>query len=204
MAFDEEAGEVVLFGGAASRSGQSLGDTWLFNGDAWRPISGAGPQPRRYAALAYDPTLKGCVLNGGSEDDDSVWAFGDSWLFRDGAWTPLSSGFDVEPHDDHSLAYHRSAKRLVMFGGLAGPHGVRVREASGWRAVEAPPLPPRSQCSPLTWDDGLQGLVFHGGEARHGGPQFGVTWVLRLRAAQEVKPSLEHGEYNLGWGYKEC
>ena len=190
MAFDEEAGVVVLFGGAASRPAESLGDTWLFDGGSWRFVPGPAPPARRYAALAYDPDLKGCVLNGGSSDDDGARGYGDSWLFRDRTWTRLPSGFDTEVHDDHCLVYHRAARRLVMFGGLAGTHGVRVREAGGWRRVEAAPLPPRGQCSPLAWDEGLNGLVCHGGEARHQGPQFDVTWILRLAdasTAQAVK-----------------
>ncbi len=195
MAFDEEAGVVVLFGGAAGRSAESLGDTWLFDGGAWRLVAGPAPPPRRYAALAYDPGLRGCVLNGGSIDDDGARGYGDAWLFRDRTWTRLPTEFDTEVHDDHNLAYHRAAKRLVMFGGLGGPHGVRVREAPGWRRVEASPLPPRGQCSPLVWDDGLDGLVCHGGEARHEGPQFDVTWVLRLAepsTAQAMKQEYGH------------
>jgi hypothetical protein len=57
-----------------------------------------------------------------------------------------------------------------------------VREADGWRKAEAAPLPPRHQCSPLAWDDSLNGLVLFGGEVRHGGPQYNTTRVLRLLA----------------------
>jgi hypothetical protein len=179
LAFDEEEGVTVLFGGIDPRD-QPLGDTWVFDGSSWRQIRGSGPARRRYAAFAYDPDLKGCVLNGGSEDDAGRRSYGDTWLFRERSWTRLENGFDTAVHDDHGLAYHRAARKLVMFGGLGGMHGVLVREARGWRPVEAQVLPPRFQCSPLTWDDGLGGVVYHGGEVQHGGPQFDTTWVLRL------------------------
>jgi hypothetical protein len=181
LAFDEEEGVVVLFGGIAPGD-RSLGDTWRFDG-SWRAVPGPGPSPRRYAAFAYDPELRGCVLNGGSEDDAGRHSYGDTWLFRDGQWTRLADGFDTAAHDDHGLVYHRAAGRLVMFGGLGGPHGVLVREASGWRSVEAHALPPRFQCSPPAWDHELGGVVHHGGEVCHAGPQFDTTWVIRLARA---------------------
>jgi hypothetical protein len=67
-----------------------------------------------------------------------------------------------------------------MFGGLAGPHDVLMSEAGGWRPVEGLRLPPRLQCSPLVWDEDLNGLVYHGGEVSPGGTQLDTTWVLQL------------------------
>jgi hypothetical protein len=179
LALDEESGLTVLFGGAADVD-RSLGDTWLLDGSSWRPVPGPAPPARRYAAFGFDPYLRGCVLNGGSDDEAGERGFGDTWLFSGGTWTRLTRDFDTVLHDDHALAYHRTAKRLIMFGGLGGTHGVRVREAGGWRAVEATALPPRHQCSPLAWNDELDGLVLHGGEAHHAGRQWDTTWVLRV------------------------
>ncbi len=187
LTFDEAAGVVVLFGGIA-RGDRSLGDTWLFDGSSWQPLAGPAPPARRYAAFAFDPDLKGCVLHGGSEDDAGRRGFGDTWLFRDRAWAQLANAFDTTNRDDHGLAYHRAAKQLVMFGGLGGRQEVLVRREHGWEPVEARNLPPRFQCSPLTWDDGLDGLVYYGGEAHHGGPQFQATWVLRLSAEAGAQP----------------
>ncbi len=76
------------------------------------------------------------------------------------------------------MAYHRDAHSLVMLEGVAGARGVLALSPSGWRPAVTEPLHPRHRCSPLTWDDGLAGLVLHGGEARHGGPQFDRTLVL--------------------------
>jgi hypothetical protein len=179
MAFDESAGVTVLFGGI-DPSDRPLGDTWLFDGNSWWRVPGPAPSARRYAAFAFDPDLKGCLLHGGAEDDRGRRTFGDAWLFRDQVWTRLGAGFETNPRDDHGLAYHRGAQRLVMLEGLAGTRGILVREASGWRTVEASPLHPRHQCSPLAWDEGLGGLVMHGGEVSHGGPQFDTTLVLQL------------------------
>lgn len=179
MAYDEAAGVVVLFGGIG-RFDRALGDTWLFDGGAWRPVSGPAPSPRRYAAFAYDPTLGGCVLHGGAEDDRGRRMYGDAWLFRDECWTDLGEAFDTDPRDDHGFAFHRAAGRLVMLEGTRGGRGVLVREADGWHDARLPWLHARHQCSPLVWDEALGGLVLHGGEAHHGGPQFDETLVLKL------------------------
>lgn len=178
LAFDEEAGVTVLFGGIA-KGDVSLGDTWMFDGARWQGVSGPGPDARRYAAFAYDPVLSGCVLHGGSEDDQGRRQFGDTWLFRAGVWSRLPGGFDTDCRDDHGLAYHHAAERLVMLDGLGGRRGILVREPNAWRPATVTPLHPRHQCAPLVWDTSLNGLVLHGGEARHGGPQMDATLVLR-------------------------
>src|SRR6266542_2683706 len=64
MAFDEQAGVAVLFGGI-NPNDSPLGDTWLFDGTSWKKVNGTDPPARRYAAVAYDPELKGCLLHGG-------------------------------------------------------------------------------------------------------------------------------------------
>jgi len=179
MAFDGAAGEIVLFGGINPRD-RSLGDTWTWSDGSWQSVRGPGPPARRYAAFAFDPDLGGCVLHGGSVDDQGREQFGDAWLFRDRAWTQLPATFDTSPLDDHGLAYHQAAGRLLMLGGLAGDPGVRIRTGDGWAPVACSPPPPRHQCSPLAWDDALGGLVMHGGETGHGGSPFDVTRVLRI------------------------
>ncbi|HWB14691.1 MAG TPA: kelch repeat-containing protein [Pirellulales bacterium] len=178
LVFDEAEGVVVLFGGII-KGDRSLGDTWIFDGRKWQSVSGAAPAARRYAAFAYDPVLQGCVLHGGSEDDHGQRQFGDTWLFRTGVWSRLPPTFDTDCRDDHGLAYHWEVSKLVMLDGLGGQRGLLVREPNGWRPRRVTPLHPRHQCAPLVWDATLNGLVLHGGEARHGGPQMDATLVLR-------------------------
>ena len=181
MAFDEEAGVAVVFGGV-SKSQRPLGDTWVFDGSRWQQIMGPAPPRREYAALAYDPKLKGCILHGGAFNDDSATRFGDAWLFRDNTWTPLPE-FDTEPRDDHAIPYRRSAKSLVMTEGLSGVNGMLVRQNMGWEPARVGLAPPHHQCSALAWDEGLNGLVMHGGELTPSGPATDATRVLRFRAA---------------------
>jgi hypothetical protein len=181
MAVDESAGVAVLFGGV-SPFGRPLGDTWLFDGTAWEKMRGPGPPARRYAAFAYDPDLNGCLLHGGAEDDGGQRPFGDAWLFRNRTWTRLARAFETDPRDDHGLGYHREARCLVMLEDVSGAGGTLVRDETGWWPVEVHPPPPRHQCSPLVWHEEFGGLLMHGGEAHHGGPQFDATLLLRITA----------------------
>ena len=178
MAFDETAGVTVLFGGITPRDAP-LGDTWLFNGSSWKQVEGEGPPPRRYAALGYDPQLHGCVLHGGSQDDNGIVGFGDAWLFRENRWQRLAA-LATSRNDDHSLLYDRAAKTLVMFGGLQLPRAVLLRVSDGWHKCLLDPALPRHQCSPVVWSDDLDGLIMHGGETGHRGSQFDATWLLQF------------------------
>jgi hypothetical protein len=180
LAFIDEEGVVVLFGGIAEGD-RSLNDTWLFHGRKWWRVNGDAPPARRYAAFAYDPSLQGCILHGGSADDHGVWQFGDTWLFRDCKWTQLPKDFDTDCRDDHGIGYHYAASRLVILDGLGAARGLLIRDDIGWRSAQLTPLHPRHQCAPLAWDATLNGLVLHGGEAPHGGPQMDTTLMLSVQ-----------------------
>ena len=183
LASDEGAGVAVLFGGVGAGNA-SLGDTWTFDGAKWkRAAARPSPLALRYAALCYDPTLKGCVLHGGSDDESGKTTVGTAWLFRSGAWSELGADWATDPRDDHGLGYDAPAGRLVMLEGTLGGRGLLRRGGAAWEPLAADPLHPRHQCSPVVYDEPLGGLLLHGGEARHGGPQFDATLLLRARAA---------------------
>jgi hypothetical protein len=120
------------------------------------------------------------LLHGGSEDDSGHIGFGDCWLFRDCKWEQMPKSYDTEHRDDHGLAYHHEARRLVMTNGIVGDGETLLRDEHGWQVAETSYLP-QLQCSPLVWDETLGGLVQYGGETHHGGRQFAKTWVLRLQ-----------------------
>jgi hypothetical protein len=178
MTFAEDMGVTVLFGGINPRD-EALGDTWLFDGQRWKRLRGSGPPPRRYAAFAYHPGLKGSVLHGGAHDDHGRIQYGDTWLFRDGVWSQLPDAFTTSVRDDHALAFHHAASTFLMLGGLRHS-GLLAMTNSGWMKMNVAPLPAIRQCAPVAYDPILGGLVMYGGEVGHGGSQFDETLVLRL------------------------
>jgi hypothetical protein len=81
MAFDASRGRVVLFGGAGN-GGATLGDTWTWDGAAWRSVLPADPEadgkPRASGSISmgYDPGRQRVVLldrGTSSAPDDTTW-----------------------------------------------------------------------------------------------------------------------------------
>ncbi len=81
MAYDEEHGVVVLFGG--STGGADLNDTWVYHypSNTWTQLSTASaPAPRRLAQIAYNPISRQTIVFGGATQGTGVR--GDIWALR--------------------------------------------------------------------------------------------------------------------------
>ena len=188
LTFDETLGETVLFGGIGA-TGHSLADTWSFNGERWQKWAITGPEPRRYSAFAYHPLLKGCVLNAGAFDDHGQRLYTDTWIFRAGEWKPARLTFKSPERDDHVLAWHEKTAALLLFGGLRDAPDLMQFTRTGWREVDGTEGLMHRQCAPAVYDPGAGGLVSHGGEVAHGGPNFATTSVLRAIVDDHSDPT---------------
>jgi hypothetical protein len=83
MTFDSKRGVTILFGGLAADGFQ--GDTWSWDGSAWRRLAQTGPEPRAMGYLAYDAARDRVVLFGGRKG----WPDGDlndTWEWDGTAW----------------------------------------------------------------------------------------------------------------------
>jgi hypothetical protein len=81
MAYDEDAGRMILFGGGASKS---LADTWSYDSakNTWTKLRTAGsPGPRGGASMFYDPTLRRLVMTGGQNSMPTTPMAPDCWAF---------------------------------------------------------------------------------------------------------------------------
>jgi hypothetical protein len=77
MAYDENRGAVVLFGGQDSASAR-LNDTWEWRKAGWARINIPGPPARMNAAMAYDANQKLVLLFGGRSEsgpENDLWAY---------------------------------------------------------------------------------------------------------------------------------
>jgi hypothetical protein len=79
MVFDERAGVVLLYGGAAAHRGAPLGDMWRWDGERWTEIklSGATPGPRYQPVMVYDRARARTVLYGGIGGPSDTWEWDD-------------------------------------------------------------------------------------------------------------------------------
>jgi len=126
MAFDPVRGRVVLFGGAALASGkpEPLGDTWEWDGRAWRRIDVTGPGARDHVAMTYSPVHRAIVLHSGGSPTTGMLA--DTWLYDGRAWTRL---LDAGPRRGrHRLVYDPDQRAVMLYGGYDG----RERTSELW------------------------------------------------------------------------
>jgi hypothetical protein len=86
MVFDEAAGVVLLYGGAAAHRDAPLSDMWKWDGTACTVVPLAGPTPghRYQPVLVYDRAGRRTILHGG------IGTASDTWEWNGTRWRPLA------------------------------------------------------------------------------------------------------------------
>ena len=173
MFYDDDHRAVILFGGADAT--RVCGDTWQWNAKkkAWQFVTADGPQPRTFAAVAYDERRHEAVLFGGNrvlfgKGDESDTFLADTWRFKDGRWTSAAAK-GPSPRAEASMAYDRDRGRIVLFGGYRRTAGVTKRLGDTWEwngeqwsevAMDGPA--PRNSAA-ITYDELRRRIVLFGG-----------------------------------------
>lgn len=133
MAYDAARERIVLFGGAA-RGGTPLGDTWLWDGQAWMQMADAGgPGPRFGPAIATDPWSGGVVLFGGWSGQPRNVYYDDLWRWDGRQWTEVPiDGPRPDAGSQAGLAFDSANQRLVLSGGGTVSEGRFVPADGPW------------------------------------------------------------------------
>ena len=82
MVFDERAGVVLLYSGAAAHRNAPLSDMWQWDGRRWTEIQLTGPTPghRYQPVMVYDRARDRTVLCGGIGGPSDTWEWdGQRW-----------------------------------------------------------------------------------------------------------------------------
>lgn len=150
MAFDENTGMTVLFGGDYGSGNKTPNDTWEWDGADWHQRQAASPsnfempppnaQPggRRSAAMAFDPTLGRVILHGGrGYDVNGAYKYlGDLWSWDATTWT--WSKETVAPPAPQARWRHAMVTvptgEVQLYGG-ATPPGVRFDDTWTWNGA---------------------------------------------------------------------
>ena len=112
MAYDPGRGAVVLFGG----SGGPLGDTWTWDGGAWRRLAVPDPPGRFNAVMAWDSRSRRLVRFGGWDGTGRV---ADTWALEAKGWVRADGGGPAaRNHAAMVSAPDRGA--LLLYGGHDG------------------------------------------------------------------------------------
>ncbi len=171
MVFVPNMGAVLLFGGQDENDAYP-GETWAWDGAAWRPVAQAGPEPRSTHRLSYDDDRERVVLFGGWGQDGLL---GDTWEWDGQRWT-RSEGLNPSPRGAARTAYAHEPGQLVLFGGFVDSEVSRemwVREQGRWREVDAVGPPPRNVHA-MAYDPLRQRVVLYGGIGAEG--RLGDLW----------------------------
>ena len=181
MAYDAARRQILLFGGNRVLFGTGdeldsfLGDTWVFEGDAWREIDvESAPAPRGEAAMVYDPVRQRVVLFGGYKADGGrLQRFSDTWAWDGATWAEIGSE-GPGAGNGASMAFQADSNRLVLFGGTGAQGKTWAWDGGGWSAVGVD--------APGRYNSAMAGNPLDGTVLRFGGwdgeKRGGKTWVL--------------------------
>ena len=186
MVYDSARKVVVLFGGlngGNSRDSVEFGDTWEWNGTAWKQVADAGPSPRMGHAMVYD-SLRGVTVlfgRGGSQD---------TWEWDGIKWTQVA---DTGPsaRGRHGMAYDSLRGVTVLFGGIPRELGdawewdgvvwTKVAETSAPTGRSQPgvvydPGPVGRSRLAMAYDPNRKATILFGGRLADG-QALGDTWA---------------------------
>ena len=165
MIYDEAREVTVLFGGFGP-NGVPQGDTWLWDGEAWRLAAIDGPSPRKWAAAAYDSNREVVVLHGGREGQGrNGSSLGDTWIWDGRKWSQVHADGPT-PRDHHRAAYDKVRDRVVLFGGWNGESlegDTWEWDGFEWKRLARTGPAPRAPFG-LSFHDSLGFVVLAGGQ----------------------------------------
>ncbi len=127
MAFDENSGIGILFGGRGSddpATGLVHGsnETWAWVLNQWvQQFPEVTPPARSEHAMVYDSKRDRIIMFGGRKEASVVrqrfGVLGDTWAWQNGEWIDLAPGTTPPARYFPGLAYDRDRDRVILFGG---------------------------------------------------------------------------------------
>jgi hypothetical protein len=177
MVYDSARDRVVIFGGI--NKGQVLGDTWEFDGVAWKQVATNGPQGVVGPAMVYDSARRKTVLFGGlAKFGDYSSLGGTTWEWDGQSWNAMSS-----PTPPKRLwaasTYDSKLNRVLMHGGAAANATLTdtwAHDKTGWKKIadDGPAF-----AGAVMWCDPKTGRPTLFGCREANEAQSGQTWVLK-------------------------
>jgi cysteine-rich repeat protein len=149
------------------------------------------PEPRRSAALAYDPSSGQALLFGG--ESATGGALGDTWTAKVGAdstsvaWVRRKPGSAPRARADHAMVVDTERGVAVLFGGrkVAGSTSTGGAaadtweydfEQGGWKQIMTSRAPRARSSAAMVWDSKRGRAVLVGGV---GDGEYADTWVYQ-------------------------
>ncbi|MFZ3262496.1 MAG: choice-of-anchor D domain-containing protein [Terriglobales bacterium] len=183
MVFDPATGQVFLFGGESAVSPLTpLGDTWVWNGSNWTKVASSGPNPRRGAAMAYDPVRNRVVLFGGY---DGTTLYSDTWAWNGSSWQELPVTGPL-PRQYASASFDEVNGVTVLFGGddtSVANDETWIWDGTTWSQLSPAHHPAARSNQGQAWDPLRQCTVLFGGSNNND------TWIWNGSDWESASPS---------------
>jgi hypothetical protein len=127
MAWDKPNNVGVLFGGRGAFDGATgvphdSDETWLWNGSRWvQRFPAVKPPHRNSQSMVFDAQRERVIMFGGRQESDTAGGvpgfLGDSWSFRNDAWTRIESTENPPARSLGAMAYDSDRDVVVLYGG---------------------------------------------------------------------------------------
>ncbi|HTS49579.1 MAG TPA: IPT/TIG domain-containing protein [Bryobacteraceae bacterium] len=176
MAYDVVHSQVVMFGGV-DMNGNTLGDTWVWDGSNWtQKFPGTSPPARLAASMAYDAGHSQVVLFGGSSGFFGV-TLNDTWTWDGANWTKMSPQNNASTSSQFPMAYDAVHSQVVLLGGTGNE--TWLWNGLNWNKQLPQTSPPSRQDSAMVFDAGIGQVVIFGGQDTNFSSftEFNDTWV---------------------------
>ncbi len=174
---DPGRGVVVLYGGMLADS-SSPGDTWEWNGTAWRQVypsdpegDGGPPKSALFSPLVYDPIRGGLV----------AFASTGLWLWNGESWKRLTT----VPTPGGSIAWDARRAVIVFFDGFGTTW---EWNGTAWRNAAPASAPSARSFVTLYYDTEVEQVCLYGGRTQAGTYlddlwcYTGTTWTPQAQA----------------------
>ncbi|QJD87447.1 S-layer homology domain-containing protein [Cohnella herbarum] len=186
MAYDEDTGKTVLFGGADINY-DVLNDTWVWDGEKWTDATPADPNdspvPSEYSEMAYAGPGKGVLLFGGENRD----IYNKTWLWDGTKWndlTPADTSVNYPPaRFEFSMVYIGDGE-VLLYGGFndvsAALYDTWIWNGTSWREVtpaDPDDSPITSWRTSMAYDEKNDEVVLFGGYTLDSPPLSNKTWI---------------------------
>ena len=197
IAYDAADGYVVLFGGA-NGSGY-LNDTWAFKNGKWTQINTVnGPSAREGASMAYDSADGYVLLFGGDQRSANLY-YGDTWEYKSGVWTQISTPASPEARAAQGMVYDNADGYVLLYGGTtdfsssgAGLSDTWQYAGGNWTQLFPAASPvDRYAVGMMTYDNTIGGVILFGGwnPAGYMGNDLNDTWEYASGNWVQLSPS---------------
>lgn len=193
-------GTVLLFGGATTRFGPLLNDTWSWNGSTWTRLAPETVPPARSGhAMCFDPVRGRVVMFSGNAGRNSVLYHADTWEWDGADWRLARPTHSPPRRDWAGMAFDPRRRVTILFGGRDSSHAPSgsyepyddtwAWDGVDWTRIETDSSPPARHGHRLVYDANLDALLLAGGQFPRA-PGYDDTWVWLGNGWAEFRPTV--------------